>query len=160
MPNQPDLIIVDRAKLDKFLAGTFPNSPSVRADIIDEWIEKSTPSGVTPNRLPRGETLVKQAVRLHKMLDIELDTMLEMLVHTTDVWDRQSKMRRELLGTYRQLKKFIGEQLEAKHGMASFPREDEMEMQKTLWNLTTRLEQLEREEEQEAENVMRMVMGR
>jgi len=151
MPAQQELIIVDRAKLDKLLQGVFPSSPTVRADLIDNLIDMRTPRGVTPDRQARGQGIVKQSIRLAKMLDMPLDTVLELLVRTTDVWENHEKLRRQLIGAYRQLKQFLGEQLEAKQGMASFPREDEEAMQKTIFELTWKLQDLEEDERKDAE---------
>lgn len=150
MVNQPNLIIVDRAKLDEFLSGIFPQSPTVRDDVIDEFIAKPTPRGVTPNRQDRGSGLVKQAIRLSKMMDTPLDTILEMLVRTTDVWEDRESLRRQLIGAYRQVKQFLGEQFEREQGEPNFTVAMEQTMQKTIFDLDWKLQELEADEAHDA----------
>lgn len=149
MTDTPNLIMIDRAKLDKLLEGVFPQSPGVRDEVIDNLVHKETPRGVTPNRQDRGSGLVKQAIRLSKMLDQPLDLILEMLVRTTDVWDERTSYRTQLIGAYRQIKRFLGERLEMSHADAAW-REDEEKMQKTIFELTWKLQDLEAADAEDA----------
>lgn len=150
MADKPNLIIVDRAKLDELLKSMFPSSPTVRDDLIDNLVEKETPRGVTPNRQARGQGIVKQSIRLAKMLDQPLDIVLEMLVRTTDVWEQRETLRRQLIGAYRDVKKYLGERLEAQQGKPNFTVADEQAMQKTIFDLTWKLQDLEEDEAHDA----------
>lgn len=153
MANTPDLIMIDRAKLNELLMPLFPNAPKVRENLIEDLKPTPVVRGVTPNRKARGETIVLTAIRLAKKLNMGYEELLPLLIQTTDVWEERAKLRRELIGQMGQVKKFLSERVEDAEDMegTKFSEEQLKTMGHTLLQLTWRLQDLEEAERKEAE---------